>query len=124
MRRQTAVDSHLGRILVFLSAGRRFVALEARQLQQSSHLCLALASRQSLDSTEHPLQIKMQPGCSASAWPQCSHFGSSGASSVAASTINPRRPEKTREDPWMMEKRSALGRETGTLTRVQTSYTL
>ena len=27
MRRQTAVDSHLRRILVFLSAGRRFVAL-------------------------------------------------------------------------------------------------
>ena len=88
MRRQTAVDSHLGRILVFLSAGRCFVALEERQLQQSSHLCLALASRQSLDSTAHPLQIKMQPGCSASAWPQCSHFGSSGASSVAASTIS------------------------------------
>ena len=84
MRRQTAVDSHLGGILVFLSAGRRFVALETRQLQQSSqtlkHLCLALASRQSLDSTAHLLKIIMQPGCSASAWPQCSHFGSSGAS--------------------------------------------
>ena len=63
MRRQTAVDSHLGKILVFLSAGRRFIALETRQLQQSSqtlkHLCLALASRQSLDSTGHPLQIIM-----------------------------------------------------------------
>ena len=66
MRRQTAVDSHLGRILVFLSACRRFVALETRQLQQFSkklkHLCLALASPQSLDSTAHLLKIIMSPG--------------------------------------------------------------